>query len=128
MSNSREVFTIAYTIYAESRGESDYGMCLVASVIYNRSVEKCTTASAVCLQRKQFSCWNAGMQVYPIIKNEVDQSGWSFANLLARDIMNGDFKPFCSSNHYYNPSKCSPSWGPLMKESFTFKNHRFGRL
>lgn len=125
-SSSRNI--IAATIYKEARGEDTYGMCLVASVIYNRSKERNISAKEVCLQRKQFSCWNGVSSMTLIFKNKQDQDAWDCALTLATDFENGRFKPFISANHYYNPSICSPSWGNQLKDVEVYKNHKFGRL
>lgn len=119
---------IAYTIYSEARGEGNYGMCLVASVIWNRSVERHIEASEVCLQKKQFSCWNQRSFGTISLRAEKDRMAWKYASILASDIQKGRFRPFTNANQYYNPSLCSPSWGTKMKDSFTYKNHKFGRL
>ncbi len=120
---------IAYTIYAESRGEGQHGMCLVASVIYNRSVEKSISAKAVCLKSKQFSCWNGITSSPPMsLKADADRKAWEYAKVLARDILNGKFKPFCNSNMYFNYSICNPTWAKYMTDTFIYKNHKFGTL
>lgn len=121
------LLVISHTIYAEARGEGDYGMCLVASVIYNRSAERNLSAKEVCLQRKQFSCWN-GHYCLPLIKTEKQKAAFRMCTILAKDIIEGKFVPFTDANHYYNPYKCSPSWGKQLKRSFIYKNHRFGYL
>jgi spore germination cell wall hydrolase CwlJ-like protein len=46
------------TILAEARGEGPDGMTAVAACIYQRSLNRKITPEQVCLQRKQFSCWN----------------------------------------------------------------------
>jgi hypothetical protein len=52
--------TVALTILAEARGEGLRGMAAVACVIAQRAKERCITPKEVCLQRKQFSCWDSG--------------------------------------------------------------------
>lgn len=53
-----EVEILALTIYGEARGESLDGKAAVANVIINRSVARQLSIKKVCLQPKQFSCWN----------------------------------------------------------------------
>ena len=55
---NEEVF--AYTLYGECRGEPFFGQVAVACVIRNRVMDKRWpgTYRGVCLQDKQFSCWN----------------------------------------------------------------------
>lgn len=53
------------TIAMEASNQDDYGRYLVASVIVNRASERYGTWESfaldkVCLEHKQFSCWNGG--------------------------------------------------------------------
>lgn len=128
ISKDNAISVIAYTIYSEARGEGDYGMCLVASVIWNRSVEKHIDPRKVCLTPKQFSVWNGVDSPTISLRAETELRAWEYASILARDMLRGEFRPFTDANHYYNPSKCSPSWGAQMRDSFIYKNHRFGIL
>ena len=53
---------LAKTLWGEARGEGREGMEAVAAVVLNRrrtAYRDRTTASEVCLDPKQFSCWNA---------------------------------------------------------------------
>jgi len=52
----REV--VAMTILGEARGEGKAGMYAVATVINTRVINREITPRQVCLQYKQFSCWN----------------------------------------------------------------------
>lgn len=52
---------MALTIWGEARGEPIEGQIAVGNVIFNRWIEnkdKYKTVKEVCLQPKQFSCWN----------------------------------------------------------------------
>ena len=52
---------VAATLILEAGGEYAEGaMQAVHEVILNRAVKRRLTAKQVCLQRKQFSCWNSG--------------------------------------------------------------------
>ncbi len=51
---------VAQTILAEARGEGRAGMYAVAACIKVRAEKRKLTYRQVCLQPKQFSCWNAG--------------------------------------------------------------------
>lgn len=128
----RETGIVAETIWREARGEDLNGRLAVASVIVNRMKERKLSASGVCLQRKQFSCWNG-----------VDASGkpWTGKNLtnnelgvwiecvrIAGEIVRSEFKPIGNWNHYYNPKLCNPSWGRTMESVSTIGNHLFGRV
>lgn len=128
ISKQDDVSVIAYTIYAEARGEGQRGMHLVASVIYNRSIERGISAKDVCLQKSQFSCWNGVSSPSVSIKAEQDLKAWKFAINISNDIQSKTFKPSTTANHYYNPSIANPSWGSKMKDVIVYKRHKFGRL
>ena len=56
--NASEI--VAATLILEAGGEYAYGsMQAVHEVILNRAVKRRLTPKQVCLQRKQFSCWNS---------------------------------------------------------------------
>lgn len=58
------------TIFGEARGEQIEGKLAVASVILNRLAKPqryAPTVKDVCLQPKQFSCWNGGDANYEAI-------------------------------------------------------------
>ncbi|MBM3210579.1 cell wall hydrolase [Candidatus Poribacteria bacterium] len=54
--------TVYQTIAREASGESFAAQVMVASVIKTRAKERGLTYEQVCLQPKQFSCWNKGMK------------------------------------------------------------------
>ena len=57
--NASEI--VAATLILEAGGEYATGsMEAVNEVIRNRAVKRKLTTRQVCLQRKQFSCWNSG--------------------------------------------------------------------
>lgn len=118
--------TIASTLWMEARGEGCNGIDAVASVIYNRAKVKDGNAmAAVCLKRKQFSCWNGRKHTVPA---KAKGAMWDYCLTVARRMAGGSFVPANNANHYYNPSRCNPSWGKSLKDSFVLGNHRFGRL
>lgn len=57
---TRDLQILAQTILGEAEGEPLQGKVAVAWVIVNRAVGRKLTITAVCLQPKQFSCWNQG--------------------------------------------------------------------
>jgi N-acetylmuramoyl-L-alanine amidase len=48
----------ARTVYGEARGETDVGKRAVAWVIRNRMTRRAQSSANVCLDPKQFLCWN----------------------------------------------------------------------
>jgi len=58
---SDDTLIVAKTLWGEARGEGPDGMKAVANVIFNRLARRhrgCETPAEVCLDPKQFSCWN----------------------------------------------------------------------
>jgi len=126
---------VAETLWREARGEGENGIRAVASVIWNRSKETGLHPMLVCVKKKQFSCWN---NENPFARDNMECTGekatdggfriWTLCVDLARKIVDGQFQPTVSANHYYNPKKCRPSWGKKMKRVVTIGKHRFGRI
>jgi len=59
---ANDLIVFAKTLWGEARGEGIEGMKAVACVVHNRLLRHyrgCDSVAAVCLDPKQFSCWNA---------------------------------------------------------------------
>ena len=127
------VFILAITLLAECAGEPWIGKVAVCDVIYNRSKERRQTLVEVVKAYRQFSCWNSTKEMdklaAAIARGEHrNDYAWKDCLTLAKELAAGTWKPKSNSNHYYNPLKASPSWGPKMRDQFTIGNHLFGRL
>jgi spore germination cell wall hydrolase CwlJ-like protein len=123
---------ISYTIYAEARGEPFEGMKAVAAVINTRSRELKLPMPDVCLQEKQFSCWNSISAVPPYYASG---AGLRSADVKARSNCYGLAWLLVSGNvkweyltHFYNPDLASPSWRHEMGGVRTIGNHVFGYI
>lgn len=112
---------VPLTIWREARGEGPEGMLAVACVIRNRaSKPKWWNADPerVCLQRRQFSCWNdsdANRDLYP---SAGDAPTWTQAVnawKLANDGQTAD--PTNGACFYCNPAACFPR-NPFDNEKF----------
>lgn len=123
---------ISYTIYAESRGEPFKGKVAVAAVIHTRSKLLKTPLHEICLQPKQFSCWNeikgvpehyaTGARLNPHdIKARTECYG------LAWILIAGTQK-WEHLTHFYNPSKVIPEWAGALNDSRMIGNHVFGHM
>jgi spore germination cell wall hydrolase CwlJ-like protein len=124
---------LACTLAFESIGESLHGKQMVASVIVNRMNERKLSAVEVCLQRKQFSCWNNGVDEARVMKQvekwrRESPDEWADCMELAVKIQNDRFAPIAFITHYYNPKLCSPKWADKLVGKRTVGNHVFGRL
>ena len=119
----REV--IAYTLWLEARSQGKKGLESVATVIYNRAKRRKMTFKAVCLQPKQFSCWNAKRVR---INSKESKTLFTYCFKLADKLIAGKFRPTGPWNMYFNPSKCHPSWAHTLKNRVAVKDHLFGCL
>jgi spore germination cell wall hydrolase CwlJ-like protein len=121
---TREVDTLARTMYGEARGESQPGLDAVAHVVLNRVDARSwwgRDVIAVCLKPWQFSCWNVAD---PNRRKLLDlaaadplfaQASASAARLL--DLQEEDHAarlrndPTEGATHYYAPARVrKPAW------------------
>lgn len=130
---------VALTLYLECRGEPALGQIAVGCVIRNRSRDKKhrwpRSLDEVCLQEKQFSCWNFTTPAKQQTIVDWDDPVWdqlfrlalAFTQDLIPDITNG-------ANHYLNPKVVIaeagklPSWADSERVTMDVGNHRFYRL
>ena len=105
------------TICYEARGESLKGQWAVASVIRQRAEERNKPFKAICLQPRQFSCFNTPKRQKLRLKALTRAYGTWLVSGFAR----------LDANLYYNPAKCSPYWAkiPRVKEVGIIGNHKF---
>ena len=131
---------IARTLYAEAREDGKDGYKNVATVIYNRAKGNKADFVNVIKTASQFSCWNkmtssewspSGFKVRApksAASNSENKQLWEDAKAIAASMLNGTFKPLGNANHYYNPAKASPTWGPQLTGVKTVGSHKFGYL
>ena len=77
---------VALTILGEARGEGKAGMYAVACVIQQRSKNRKITPAQVCLQKRQFSCWNDGKESHSLKTPQGIYAKFLAINLLATTI------------------------------------------
>lgn len=112
---------VAYTLWAESRGEGTAGMKAVAGVIANRAKLKRKPLSKVCLEPWQFSCWN-GVKTVAVPNDKTYRE----CQLIATAAMAGRIRN--QFTHYYAPKSCHPSWAESMAGRRKIGNHVFGTI
>jgi len=127
------ILLLTLVIFLESASEPAAGKLAVASVIWNRAEGRAANVEKVLTKRKQFSCLNRGLNHAAANAKRMRQGkrgaeAWLDCVLIAERIMDGTFQPTISANHYYNPSKASPSWGEKLRGKVTIGNHTFGEL
>jgi spore germination cell wall hydrolase CwlJ-like protein len=114
---------IAATLLGEARGEGLEGIYAVGTVIAQRSIDRKITPAAVCLQKKQFSCNNKGIQL-----NLLDSSKEAkYALLLAQNILKLD-KSFVKNANFYHEKTVRPKWSLGRSPVVIIKNHLFYKI
>ena len=128
---------LALTIYGEARGESIEGQIAVGCVVRNRAIAG-SHYKDICLEPKQFSCWNQDDVNYPIL-NELAQklfNGEVQDNPIlmqcmwtAEGIMNHEIIDITKgaknymTNELYEMNK--PNWSKTLKVSVVIGNQTF---
>ena len=111
-----EVSVVAATLWGEARNQGEQGMRAVACVINNRLKTRYrgkTTATAVCLDPKQFSCWNAADPNLPRMRTIATHpdSQYFTACSIARELVQGNLQDITNgARHYYAASLRPPAY------------------
>ena len=102
---------IALTLLGEARGERYSGMYAVASTIAQRSINRKITPKEVCLQYKQFSCWNNTNKKVKDLKYlfEENKDNTKTAMFLATNIKRLNKSWIGNADHYHNNKIKRPS-------------------
>jgi spore germination cell wall hydrolase CwlJ-like protein len=117
--NASEI--VAATLILEAGGEYSTGsMEAVNEVIRNRAAKRKLTPRQVCLQRKQFSCWNSGRIDQLLAKAKRHPR---FSEALS--IVNGTATNYTGGADHYHADYCSPYWASSMKKTCTIGKHLF---
>ena len=123
------VAVVALTLLAEARGEGQDGMYAVACVIQIRQAERKLTPSRVCLQFKQFSCWNGQTRsvVQKKVLGDTSPKTIAYAIKIANQVVKGvklDHKVVAYANHYCT-LETFPNWAVGESPVVIKKNHKF---
>ena len=131
MDLTQSLFWLMVTVYHEARGESIAGQKAVVKVILNRAKKNNWPVSNVVLARKQFSCFNKGLD---------DPSVWIRKIITAAEVLENVEAGFNEwqagdklqgATHYYAllgmPNHQPPYWVKGMKFIVEIKGHRFYR-
>ena len=123
--------TVALTLLGEARGEKQAGLYAVGCVIQKRSLERKLTPAQVCLQPKQFSCWNDRKYMDTMRRLlEANTEQAKYAKLLARSICKGDrlVQSFTGEANHYHATYVTPYWSKKFKPTKRIGNHIFYKL
>jgi spore germination cell wall hydrolase CwlJ-like protein len=113
---------IAQTLLGEARGEGEAGMYAVACVIQRRVINRGMTAHKVCLQSKQFSCWNDGKE-----SNSLDTTQGIYAKYLAINLHRLQLSYVKDADHYCT-LRTHNYWTKGRKPVAVIGNHKFYKL
>jgi spore germination cell wall hydrolase CwlJ-like protein len=113
---------VALTILGEARGEGKAGMYAVACVIQQRSKNRKITPAQVCLQKRQFSCWNDGKESHSL---KTPQG--IYAKFLAINLSRLQLSYVKNADHYCT-LKTHNYWTRTSKPVKIIGNHKFFKL
>jgi spore germination cell wall hydrolase CwlJ-like protein len=114
---------VASTLILEAGGEySEGAMESVHEVIYNRSMKRNKSMSAVCLQAWQFSCWNENDTDSNIAKAK-KHPRWNKAMKIVDTSQMSNFTN--GADHYYAEYIDEPYWAEDMTLTVKIGRHLF---
>ena len=128
-----DVKMLALCIYGEARGEGIEGMLAVGSVVCNRARQKQKTIKDICLEPKQFSCFNAGDPNREVLEGLcLNWADYIHTNKELRAsfwVAYGLTEKYLSSNvgdaNHYHADTVSPAWSKAMVKVKQIKRHVF---
>jgi len=119
--SDREI--IAATLILEAGGEYATGsMEAVHEVIVNRSIRRRTTGVRVCLQPKQFSCWN-NISIERGVEIAMSHPRWA----RALEIVDSPLTSYTHGADHYHAERVSPYWAKSMHRTTKIGRHIFYR-
>ena len=117
---------VALTLLGEARGEGNTGMYAVACVIKQRSANRRLTLRQVCLQRKQFSCWNGKGVSTRLLRSP----SAAYATRIARHLVGGGNLElgYVKNADHYCTLRTNPYWARGEETVAVIGNHKFYKL
>lgn len=113
---------VATTLILEAGGEYDKGSLeAVYEVIYNRSINKKISCHEVCLQRKQFSCWN-DKDIYDNIRKAAKHPRWNEALKIAYSNPKTNYT---NGADHYHADYVNPYWAKSLVKTTKIGRHIF---
>ncbi|MFO1038147.1 MAG: cell wall hydrolase [Geminicoccaceae bacterium] len=127
---SRDTDILARTLYGEARGEPWEGIQAVACVVRNRVADRRwpDRIAEVCLQPRQFSCWNRNDANLRAMLLADEQDAGFLRCLEAAEMAINHFVDIThGATHYLNPDvfKKLPAWFDAHKIKCRFGRHVF---
>lgn len=111
---------VTATIILEAGGEYHVGALeAVYEVIINRAKKRNLTPAEVCLQRKQFSCWN-NLTLDDGIRIAKEHKRW----IIARNVLEKETNYTKGADHYH-ADYVYPYWADSMEKTVVIGRHIF---
>lgn len=136
--NENDLMVLARTIYGEARGELDRNdgglksLQAIAWVVKNRMHQGRFGASVsdVCLQPRQFSCWNEDdPNRTHILNSTFENKILQVCFLTAAHVLFGDTADCTDgADHYHSARIKTPHWAKDAKPTKKIANHIFYKL
>lgn len=120
-----DVEIVAATICAEAGGEPWAGQIMCGEVIANRAKKTGLTPKQICLQPRQFSCWNNKGQMELRMQTMRRHPAWEDCRTIAESICRPGYKTVSPVTHYANLALCSPAWAVSMEKIAVVGRHTF---
>ncbi len=128
-----DVKILALCIYGEARGEGIEGMLGVGAVVCNRARQTKKTIKHICLEPKQFSCFNPGDPNREVLEqlalkwNDYIQTNKTLrtAFWIARGLVEGFLYSNVGDATHYHADSVSPSWNRAMTRVRQIRRHIF---
>tara|TARA_R110002153_G_scaffold177978_1_gene331104 strand:- start:85 stop:600 length:516 start_codon:yes stop_codon:yes gene_type:complete len=130
-SKGSEQRIVAQTILAEARGDGRAGMYAVAACIKVRAQKRKLSFSQVCLQPKQFSCWNVGDPNRKKMDMLLTLPQAEYAMHLARNMDKVNTEAINNADHYMTVKLWKTGkvkWARGKKPVAFWGSHAFFRL
>lgn len=120
-------------LYGEGRGERIEGQVAIGSVIINRTKLSRKTVKSVCLQAKQFSCFNSSdtnSSILEEIAMDWDKHIESDKALrqcywVAKGLIEGWIKGNVKNATHYHHVDSNPVWAAKIEKLMKIGNHQF---
>jgi len=120
-----DISIIAATLVQECGGEPYAGQMMVAQTLKNRSIQRGKSLREVCLEPRQYSCWQNKGEMWLRFQTIRKHPAWESCRQLAEEISQPGYTPVSDATCYYNPSKANPSWAKTLRLVSIVGNHRF---
>jgi spore germination cell wall hydrolase CwlJ-like protein len=117
---------IVATIIMEAGGEYHTGSLeAVYEVIKTRSKKRNKTLAQVCLQRKQFSCWNGKADGIKALEDTIAKAKKHPRWKIAENILGSNTNFTNGADHYYADYIDKPYWADSMTPTTKIGRHIF---